>query len=327
MNLTISLVATLMLGYLSTELLLRSFIPRLRSAGILGKDVHKPDKPEVAERGGYALVLGIIMAQIAVSVAVRQVQRYSLTLLCSMLIAAIVGSLDDMIDLGGKLKPLLSLLSGLPLLTSGLLHPRPVLPIIGGTRLYYVYPIAAFLLPGVFSNAINMIDVLNGMMASNSIIILLFLSIISIISGNHTGLALTTSLLGPLIAFYGYNKYPAKVFSGNVGSLSVGSCLASMAVLSRLEAPFAIASIPLLIGGFMILASVGGFKEKKEMKIRPVEVRNGIINANPDPKAPITLVSILTLDRGKEEPRIVLESNLLFIISGILALLTYVFLT
>ncbi|RLG44450.1 MAG: hypothetical protein DRN92_07965 [Thermoproteota archaeon] len=327
MNLTIILAAILMVGYLSTELLLRLFIPRLKSAGILGEDIHKPDKPKIAERGGYALVLGIIITQIVVSVAVRQIQKYSLTLLCSTLIAAIVGSLDDMIDLGGKLKPLLSLPSGLPLLTSGLLYPRPVLPLIGRARLHYAYPIAALLLPGVFSNAINMIDVLNGMMASNSIIILLFLSIISILSGNYGGIILTTSLLGPLIGFYRFNKYPAKVFSGNVGSLSIGSCLASIAILGRLEAPFAIASVPLLITGFMIITSVGGFKEKKEMKIRPVEVHGNIIKANPDPRAPITLVSLLTLDRGKEEPRIVLESNLLFIISGILALLTYLFLT
>jgi len=321
------ILATLMIGYLSTELLLRLFIPRLRSAGIIGEDVHKPDKPKIAERGGYAIVLGIIITQILVSVIARQDQKYFLTLLCSTLIAAIIGSLDDMIDLGGKIKPLLSLLSGLPLLTSGLLYPRPVLPLIGRARLHCVYPIAALLLPGVFSNAINMIDVLNGMMASNSVIILFFLWIISIIAGNYAGVILTTSLLGPLIAFYRFNRYPAKVFSGNVGSLSIGSCLASIAILSRLEAPFAISSAPLLTTGFMILASVGGFKEKKEMELRPVEVHGKIIKANPDLRAPITLVSLLTLDKGKEEPRIVLESNLLFFISGILALLTYLFLT
>ncbi len=327
MNLIIVLGAVFIIGYVFTDLLLRSLIPRLKSAGILGVDVHKPNRPKIAERGGYALVLGIMISQIAVSIAIRKVHGYSLTLLCSTLIAAVIGSLDDMIDLGGKLKPALSLLSGFPLITSGLLYPRPILPLIGRARLHYVYPIAAFLLPGVFSNAINMIDVLNGMMASNSIIILLFLSIISIISGNYVGIILTASLLGPLMAFYRYNKYPAKVFAGNVGSLSLGSCLASTAILARLEASFAITSIPLLITGFMIIASVGGFKEKKEMVLRPVEVDGSIIKANPDPRAPITLVSILTLDVGKEEPRIVLESNLLFIISGFLAVITYLLLT
>lgn len=327
MKLTIVLGIVSTVSYLSTDFLLRSFIPRLRSAGILGEDVHKPNRPEIAERGGFALVLGIMASQITLSMMIREIRMYSFTLLCSTLIAAVIGSLDDMIDLGGRLKPALSILCGLPLVTSGLLHPRPTLPLIGRARLYYVYPLFALLLPGVFSNALNMIDVLNGMMVSNSVIILFFLSIISIFSGNYTGILLTISLLGPLIAFYKYNSYPAKVFAGNVGSLSLGSCLASIAILGRLEASFAIACIPLLITGFMIVTSVGGFKEKKEIAMRPVKVDGSLIKANPDPRAPITLVSILTLDKGKDEPRIVLESNLLFMISGVLALLTYFFLT
>ncbi|RLG42188.1 MAG: hypothetical protein DRO05_02000, partial [Thermoproteota archaeon] len=175
MDLVLVLGITIIASYLLTDLLLKSLIPRLRLAGILGEDVHKPDRPKIAERGGYALVFGIMVSQLIISMEVKEIRNYSLTLLCSTLIAAIVGALDDMIDLGGKLKPLLSFLSGLPLVTSGLLYPKPILPLIGRTRLHYVYPTVALLLPGVFSNAINMIDVLNGMMVSNSIIILFFL--------------------------------------------------------------------------------------------------------------------------------------------------------
>ncbi len=327
MNLILTLLLSLASGFISTEAILRSLIPRLKSAGIVGKDVHKPEKPEIAERGGFAVVFGLIISQLLTSLLIEEVRAHSITLLCSTLIAAVVGSLDDLIDLGGRAKPALSMLSGLPLVASGLLSPRPIIPLIGRTRLHYIYPLAALLLPGIFSNAINMIDALNGMMASNSIIILFFMALISVLSSSKIGLLLSVSSMGPILAFYAENKYPARVFSGNVGSLSIGACLASIALLGRIEAPFAIACTPLLLTGFMILASVGGLKEKKEMMMRPVVVQEGIIRANPSPDAPITLVSLLTLERGKREPRIVLESNLLFILSGLLATITYLELT
>lgn len=325
----VPLLASLMAivaGFALTEVTLSSFIPRLLAADIWGRDVHKPGKPRVAEMGGLSTLMGVACSVSIVSILLPSYSGYMFVFLAVLLISAFLGYLDDSMDLGGKLKPALSLIAGIPLVASGLIVPRPLIPLVGRARLTVVYPFIALGLPGVFSMATNMMDPLNGMLASNSIILFSFLALIAAISGNSVAFLLAMVMLGPLISFLRYNRYPAKVFSGNIGSMSIGAALGSLAVLGRVEAPLAIGSIPMLVTGFMILASIGGFKEKAEMTDRPTIAENGMIRANPNPEAPITLISILVVDKAKREPKIVRETNLLFFISGIFALITQIFL-
>lgn len=112
------------------------------------------------------------------------------------------------------------------------------------------------------SNGANITDGLDGLAAGTSAIIALTLAIFAYISGNvtfsqylnvmfipNTGelVIFCTALVGACIGFLWYNAYPAQVFMGDTGSLSLGGILAVLAFIVRKEL-----LIPLLCGIFLV---------------------------------------------------------------------------
>jgi UDP-N-acetylglucosamine--dolichyl-phosphate N-acetylglucosaminephosphotransferase len=125
-----------------------------------------------------------------------------------------------------------------------------------------------------------------------------------------------------LLAFYYYNRYPSKVFSGDVGSLSIGASLGAIAIIGRIEVVAVVAFFPQIMNAFYGLATIGKLYERREV-VRPVTVlEDGRVAASDDPRAPITLAR-LVLSRGplyeKEAARILIIFSAL---AGLLAILT-----
>jgi phospho-N-acetylmuramoyl-pentapeptide-transferase len=121
--------------------------------------------------------------------------------------------------------------------------------------------IVIFIITAV-SNGANLTDGLDGLCAGSSAIIVFVLGIFSWISGNfifadylnimyipHVGeiTIFIAAFLGGLIGFLWYNTYPASVFMGDTGSLTIGAIIAVIALIVRKEL-----LIPLLCGIFFI---------------------------------------------------------------------------
>jgi phospho-N-acetylmuramoyl-pentapeptide-transferase len=124
-----------------------------------------------------------------------------------------------------------------------------------------------FLLMTVFvvaavSNGANLTDGLDGLAAGVSAIVIMSLGIIAFLSGNavaadylkifylpYTGelVIFSACLLGACIGFLWYNVYPARVFMGDTGSLTLGGIIAALAIVLRKEL-----LIPVLCGVFLI---------------------------------------------------------------------------
>ncbi len=315
----------LVLSLIASELFHRTLIPRLIERGYVSEDVHKSGRPKIPEPAGPAVYLAfaisvMIISHLAGSTALDGV-------VASTGLAFLIGLLDDLSPLGPKTKPLLLVLPALLLAVSGAIVPRPYLPILGRARLYYAYWIVLAAMFTVFSNGVNMMDALNGMMPSSVFASTLPLVPVLIALGSYAGLLSLIALYGSLIPYYLRNRYPAKVFGGDSNSLFVGAALASIASISNTEAFFAISLLPFMVSGFSILASIGGLLERRDIKIRPVVVEEGVIRANPDGKAPISLIAVLTCQEGKTEPRIVREVIAISLLSGILSSTTFFLLT
>lgn len=122
-------------------------------------------------------------------------------------------------------------------------------------------PITIFIITAV-SNGSNLTDGLDGLATGTSAIIALALAILAYVSGNtiiaeylnifyipYTGELVIFSgcFLGACIGFLWYNSYPAKVFMGDTGSLTLGAIIAVMAIALRKEL-----LIPVLCGIFLI---------------------------------------------------------------------------
>jgi len=130
-------------------------------------------------------------------------------------------------------------------------------------------------------------------------------------------------LLGSLIAFYIYNRFPAKVFSGDVGSLTVGAAIGAIAILTRIEIIMVVALMPHIMNAFYGLSSIGRLYERREVKSRPVKLlENGKLTASLDEKAPITLSRLILIQEPLTEKEVFEIIMFLTLASSILAILT-----
>jgi len=302
--------------------------------GIYGVDIHKKEKPKVTEMGGIVILLSIIITSaLGILLVETNVERFTIGIFClTVTIAGIIGLIDDLVKLSAILKPLLLLVASVPIIASGFYHrlfvPEPYLPGVGQTRLTIVYYILLPLIIAVPSNSVNMLDVFNGSMASTSIIVLIaiFIANIVISGGNINSLDMTNvfvlMMVGTLIVFWIFNRYPAKVFAGDTGSLTVGAAMGAIAVLGQLEIVMIIAMIPFIMNSFGIIGSVRGLFERREMA-RPTKMtKDWKIESTRDSKAPITLVGLLIQNGPLHEKDVVKGFNILTFISGIFAVVT-----
>ena len=122
-------------------------------------------------------------------------------------------------------------------------------------------PIVVFIITAV-SNGANLTDGIDGLAAGISAIIVFTLAIFSFVSGNinfasylnimyipNVGevVIFISAFLGALIGFLWFNVYPADVFMGDTGSLTIGALISVIAVIVRKEL-----IIPFLCGVFFI---------------------------------------------------------------------------
>ena len=309
-------------GLLTTFLSLPILMRTMKTRGHTGRDVHKKDKPEIPEMGGVAILIGVAVSGVVGSLLFPEKSSMFLSFVLTVLIAGAVGIIDDLRPLNARVKPLLTLAASIPILVLGTYTPSIIFPVIGGTRLTMVYPVLIPIVMAVTSNAVNMMDPFNGVMAGTSTVITATLLIAAIALGRGDAIILCTMLLGALLAFYYFNRYPSRVFSGDVGSLSVGTALGAIAIMGRLEVVAVVAFMPQIMNAFYGLSSMGRLYERREVA-RPVEVlEDGRLMARDDPKAPLTLARFVLARGPLREGEAARVFIIMSAISGLLAIVT-----
>ncbi len=137
------------------------------------------------------------------------------------------------------------------------------------TWLYVIF--AMFVVVGTV-NAVNLTDGLDGLASSVTVVVMLFFSIAAHLLGETGAEMFAAAIVGGLLGFLIYNKYPAKVFMGDTGSLFLGGALAVIAI--GLEMPLFI-----IVAGFVyfaetlsVIIQVTSFKltGKRVFKMSPI---------------------------------------------------------
>lgn len=95
--------------------------------------------------------------------------------------------------------------------------------------LWYI-PFILFVVVGTV-NSVNLTDGLDGLSSSVTISVAFFFGLAAKLMGEVEISRFAFILLGGLLGFLLYNKYPAKVFMGDTGSLALGGAIAGLAVL------------------------------------------------------------------------------------------------
>ncbi len=139
-------------------------------------------------------------------------------------------------------------------------------------------PVVIFIVTAV-SNGANLTDGIDGLAAGSSAIIMLALLVMAWVSGNFLFadylnifylpkvgevVVFSGAFIGALIGFMWYNTYPAQVFMGDTGSLTIGGVIAVIAIIVRKEL-----LVPVLCGIFFaeslsVMLQVGYFKYSRK---------------------------------------------------------------
>jgi len=151
-------------------------------------------------------------------------------------------------------------------------------PDLSNTVSLIIFILVVILIVTSVSNGANLTDGIDGLAAGSSVIITITLGVFAWVSGNiifsdylnimyipRVGevVIFISAFIGGLIGFLWYNSYPAQVFMGDTGSLTIGGLIAVLAIIVRKEL-----LLPLICGVFLVetlsvIIQVGYFKYTK----------------------------------------------------------------
>ena len=227
-------------------------MPLLRRAGIVGQDVHKPGRPKVPEMGGLALVAGFgvgMLLAIAMETFWPNLLSVDLTVLlavlCTVLLTTLIGVLDDLTGIRQWVKAFLPLIAALPLVAvrAGVSTVR--IPFIGQVDFgpFYALVLVPLGVTGA-ANAVNMLAGFNGLEVGMGLVAMGSLAVIAASLPATTSFILLLAGIGALLGILYFNWYPARVFVGDVGTLSIGAIIAAAVIVGNFETAGILVIIP-----------------------------------------------------------------------------------
>jgi UDP-N-acetylglucosamine--dolichyl-phosphate N-acetylglucosaminephosphotransferase len=236
-------------------------IPRLKKAGIVGKNMNSEKQEEIAEMGGLIIATGFgagIILTIFLRTFLNLFLSISLTsilaVLSTVLIVVIIGVFDDLISMRQGIKAIIPVFAALPLMAikeGYSLMKIPGLEIIN-FGIFYPLVLVPLGITGAV-NAVNMLAGFNGLETGMGIVAIGSLSIIACLMGQTTAFIILMAGLGALLAALYYNWYPAKILIGDVGTLSIGAIIASAVIIGNFEAAGVVLMVPYIVD-FLIKA-------------------------------------------------------------------------
>jgi UDP-N-acetylglucosamine--dolichyl-phosphate N-acetylglucosaminephosphotransferase len=259
----------------------RFAIPLQMKRGFYGRDQNKLSKPNIAEPLGFVVFCSLIVAIIVTLILPFQISFTEFThLLGAMLSIALViliGLYDDRATvkkgrgIGYKMHALLLVAASLPFVV---LYRGPdtiYFPIVGavGFGVFYRFVLIPLGVTGA-ANASNMFAGLNGLEAGSTAIMSFFLLIMALMVKSAGATLLSAALLGVMVAFILYNRYPARAFGGDSLTLPSGATIALIAMVSKLEFFVALMFLPHYVNSALTFRAMLVAKLKGDASFKPL---------------------------------------------------------
>jgi UDP-GlcNAc:undecaprenyl-phosphate GlcNAc-1-phosphate transferase len=149
---------------------------------------------------------------------------------------------------------------------------RVILPVWLGV------PFTVFAVVGV-SNAINLIDGLDGLAGGVSVLALTALAVLGLLDRDPLVPAMALALTGAVLGFLKYNFYPARIFMGDTGSLTVGFLLGFFAVhLTQRPGAGVSPMLPVLILGLPLFDAIWVMSRRLLLHMNPFAADNSHVH-------------------------------------------------
>ncbi|MBE6586968.1 MAG: undecaprenyl/decaprenyl-phosphate alpha-N-acetylglucosaminyl 1-phosphate transferase [Ruminococcaceae bacterium] len=184
--------------------------------------MHKKPMPRI---GGLAIFAGFLVATLVFCEPSSQL--FAIWIGGGILV--VLGILDDIFRLPALIKLIVQLCVAGIAVSFGILIEHITL---FGAHIefgYFAIPITMLWIVGL-SNAINLIDGLDGLSCGVSAITSISIFMVMLITGDYTAALITAILTGSCLGFLPYNKNPAKIFMGDTGALFLGYTLSIISV-------------------------------------------------------------------------------------------------
>lgn len=278
-SMLVAFVLTLLLGVVYIDFLKKKMYTQYILEDVPENHAKKAGTPTT---GGVFIIVSSILASVALLTMNQGLTTESILVLITFIFFMIAGFTDDWGKIKHKenkagltprnklfLQIAISLLPAIYMTISGQTYLS-----IGqySVDLHYLYPFfAIFFITGV-SNAVNLTDGLDGLASSNFAVAMLACTVIEIITGQENLAIITAAVMGSCIAFLYYNKFPAKVFMGDTGSLALGGFLGCVAVMGKFELWILLIGIVFCLETLSVILQVASYKltGKRIFKMSPI---------------------------------------------------------
>jgi UDP-GlcNAc:undecaprenyl-phosphate GlcNAc-1-phosphate transferase len=220
------------------------------AVGATDKPNHRKVHQKVMPRlGGLAIYISFLIGYLIL----RPWNEDWMYILLGSLIIVVIGVLDDIYELPAKVKFLGQLIAAFIVVVIGGVQVTFINLPFGGELHFGILsiPISIMWIVGI-TNAINLIDGLDGLAAGVSAIALITISGMAIIMGDWFVSSVGLIILGSTLGFLLYNFHPAKIFMGDTGALFLGYMISVLALLGFKNVTFISFVVPVLILGVPI---------------------------------------------------------------------------
>lgn len=269
-----------------TALLTGVLIPTLKKKQL--KQFIREEGPESHQvksgtptMGGLAIVTGLIISTLVAG----KFSMDSVVMIVFTLLFALIGLADDYIKVSKKhnlglnavQKLILQILFAVALAiymshfsSYGTDVWVPIIDKYFDFGVFYV-PFITFVVVAM-ANSVNLTDGLDGLAAGVTTIVSFFFAIVGMQFGHNSATVFSAALAGACLGFLLFNKYPAKLFMGDTGSMALGGALAGVAIIMKVELLLPIAGLVYVLEALSVIIQVVSFKTRgrRVFKMAPI---------------------------------------------------------
>lgn len=217
--------------FLFTVFAIPYIIMKLKKNGHVVKDMYKADMPLIPTQGGLVILLiAIFSLSILTLFYGKYVTSINYIIIVVVVLFALFGLLDDLVDIGRPAKLILLYYCSYPLIPL-IITTTILFPGIGSVdfSILYLQLIIPTYVP-VVANLVNMHSGFNGLAPGLSLMILVTLLVKAFFHGDIFNSLFILCLTGALAGYFWFEKYPSRIFWGNIGALSIGAAIGAMIV-------------------------------------------------------------------------------------------------
>lgn len=284
----ISFAASVVISFVLTVVLARVFIPVLKSVKMgqkildIGPRWHK-NKEGTPTMGGLFFIAASLFPVIGCAIWQK---NFGLVIhYLFVLVNGMIGFVDDYVKffkkqnagLSAKQKLVLQFaatvvyllaLFKMDIISSSVAIPFTDISFDLGIFYYIILAVGI-----VFTcNSTNLTDGIDGLCASVTAVVMVFMSVLAFKSGNIEASVMTGAMLGGALGFLVYNFHPARVFMGDTGSLYMGAVVCASALMLNVPIILLFVGIIYFVESFSVMIQVTSYKltGKRVFKMTPI---------------------------------------------------------